>query len=1055
MYAWEKPFAGLVEMARRKEIRVIRYVSYIRGILLSFIMFTTRVSVFLSLVGYALLGNVISAEKAFMVTAYYNLLRVSMTVFFPQGIGQFAETLVSISRIQRFITYDELPRYNESMSTQTTSTDIIKESIAETNISHLSAPGVSVENVCAKWNPVLSEYTLNNVNLKVQPGTLVAIIGPVGAGKSSLLQAILGELAIESGSVDINGVVSYASQEPWLFSASVRQNILFGQEMDRYRYEKVIKRCALERDLELFPSRDKTIVGERGASLSGGQKARINLARAVYREASVYLLDDPLSAVDSHVGRHLFDQCIRSHLKEKTVILITHQLQYLQNVDQIIAMSHGKVVAVGTYDELSASGLDFVNLLSAAEKEDEGGEGLHRRSSSKSIQRRTSTSSSFSSMNHIDDVPDVVQSEENREEGIIGWAVYKKYFQASGGLVKFIFLAFMFVLSQALASSGDYFVTYWVNSQANVTNLEDDFNVTDEVMIRNLRDVQRVVTRDLEKFWHWIVEVWSAFVEDDNFDVYVFTIITVLTVVITLIRSFVFFNSCMRASKKLHNVMFEGITHATMHFFHTNPTGRVLNRFSKDMGQVDEILPSIMIDVIQIFLSLAGIIVVVAIVNPMFLLPTLIIGVIFYYLRCFYLKTSTVVKRMEATSRSPIYSHLAASLNGLSTIRAFKAEQILMNEFDKHQDMHSSAYYMFISASRAFGFWLDIFCVIYIAIVTLSFFIVDDNGGNVGLAITQALGMTGMVQWGMRQSAELENTMTSVERLVEYETIDPEPALESSPDKKPPPTWPEAGEIIFDKLSLRYFPDPDSEYVLNELEFEIQPKEKIGIVGRTGAGKSSLINALFRLSYNEGAIIIDARNTNELGLHDLRSKISIIPQEPVLFSGTLRYNLDPFDEYPDHKLWTALEEVELKEAIEELGAGLQSKISEGGGNFSVGQRQLVCLARAILRENKILLMDEATANVDPQTDGLIQETIRNKFSDCTVLTIAHRLNTIMDSDKVLVMDAGRCVEFAPPYELLTNKSGSKVLLQMVKKTGESNFQQLLKVAEDAYNKKNQ
>lgn len=328
MYAWEKPFAYLVETARRKEIHVIRYVSYIRGILLSFIMFTTRVSVFLSLVGFALLGNVISAEAAFMVTAYYNLLRVSMTVFFPQGIGQFAETLVSISRIQKFMTYDELPRYDDSTSsTQTTSTELSKEIIPNNIVPHLSKPGISVDNVYAKWNPAHSEYTLANINLKVQPGTLVAIIGPVGSGKSSLLQAILGELAIESGSVDINGVISYASQEPWLFSASVRQNILFGEEMDRYRYQKVIKRCALERDLELFTSRDKTIVGERGTSLSGGQKARINLARAVYREASVYLLDDPLSAVDSHVGRHLFDQCIRQHLREKTVVLITHQLQ--------------------------------------------------------------------------------------------------------------------------------------------------------------------------------------------------------------------------------------------------------------------------------------------------------------------------------------------------------------------------------------------------------------------------------------------------------------------------------------------------------------------------------------------------------------------------------------------------------------------------------------------------------------------------------------------------------------------------------------------------------
>lgn len=394
-----------------------------------------------------------------------------------------------------------------------------------------------------------------------------------------------------------------------------------------------------------------------------------------------------------------------------------------------------------------------------------------------------------------------------------------------------------------------------------------------------------------------------------------------------------------------------------------------------------------------------------------------------------------------------------------------------MKEFDKIQDLHSSAFYLFISTSRAFGFWLDLFCVVYIAVVTISFFIFGGQGGNVGLAITQALAMTGMVQWGMRQSAELENTMTAVERVVEYETVDPEDELEATGDQKPPRDWPQNGEIKFDKLSLRYFPDPASDLVLKELDFEILPMEKvcrkfqstfesvhqfwffhfqIGIVGRTGAGKSSIINALFRLSYNDGAIIIDNRDTESMGLHDLRSKVSIIPQEPVLFSGSMRYNLDPFDEYTDEKLWDALEEVNLKDAISDMPAGLHSRISEGGGNFSVGQRQLVCLARAILRENKILVMDEATANVDPQTDALIQTTIRTKFAKCTILTIAHRLHTVMDCDKVMVMDAGHLVEFGSPFDLLNDLSGNRVFYGMAKQTGRATFDTLLRMATEAH-----
>jgi len=308
------------------------------------------------------------------------------------------------------------------------------------------------------------------------------------------------------------------------------------------------------------------------------------------------------------------------------------------------------------------------------------------------------------------------------------------------------------------------------------------------------------------------------------------------------------------------------------------------------------------------------------------------------------------------------------------------------------------------------------------------------------------MGLTGTVQWTVRQSAELENTMISVERMIEYEEIEPEGPLEATADKKPHESWPEQGKIEFEELSLRYEPYLKSESVLKSLSFVIKPKEKVGIVGRTGAGKSSLINALFRLSYNDGSVRIDDKDTNDMGLHDLRSKISIIPQEPVLFSGTVRHNLDPFDEYSDDRLWCALEEVELKDVVASVATGLETKITEGGSNFSVGQRQLVCLARAILRDNRILVMDEATANVDPQTDALIQATIRNKFRECTVLTVAHRLHTIMDSDRVLVMDAGRVVEFGTPYELLT-ADDTNVFQDLVKQTGQATYDTLLKISQ--------
>uniref|UniRef100_W4VRR2 Putative abc transporter c family member n=1 Tax=Corethrella appendiculata TaxID=1370023 RepID=W4VRR2_9DIPT len=1030
MYTWEKPFSKLVSLTRKKEIQVIRYVSYIRGILLSFIMFTTRVSIFISLVVFAVLGNVVTAEKAFVITSYYNILRATMTIFFPQGISQLAETLTSINRIQKFMMYEEVDK-NADNSIQSK----LNENLID---------GIVFDSLTAKWCYNLSSCTLENINLKIEKGSLLAVIGPVGSGKSSFIQAILGNLPILSGNIVCNGKLSYASQQPWIFSSTIRQNILFGEPMNRERYKKVIKVCALERDFTLFKNADKTIVGDRGQSLSGGQKARINLARAVYREADIYLLDDPLSAVDTHVGSHLFEQCLKLFLKEKVVILVTHQLQYLQHADKIIILENGKVEAIGTYRTLCETGLDFAKLLTMSS---EDGSDIDLETNSHSVHSRQNSDLSVDLTNSSDNLEHQV-NKEAKSEGTIDFKVYKSYFDATGGFSIVAIILLFFICAQLLASCGDYFLSYWVNKEENRYTADADANSTINSLLSNDDIKRREVTDDIYTFLKKIENILEAIEADKYFDVYIFTSLVVSTVIITIIRSFLFFSAAMKASRNLHDSMFEGVTKATMYFFNTNPSGRILNRFSKDMGQIDEILPSVMIDVVQIFLSLFGIIAVVAIVNYYYLIPTLIIAVIFYFLRGFYLKSARSIKRLEAITRSPIYSHLAATLTGLTTIQAFGAENVLIDEFDNHQDLNSSAFYLFISTSRAFGFWLDVFCVIYIAIVTLSFFIMNNSGGNVGLAITQALGMTGMVQWGMRQSAELENTMTAVERVVEYNSIDQEVGLNTEINKNSSTEWPQNGAISFDNLSLRYNPNTNNEYILRDLQINIKGTEKIGVVGRTGAGKTSIIIALFRLAINEGNIFIDDADISTVNLQHLRSKISIIPQEPVLFSGTLRFNLDPFNEYTDEKIWQALQKVKLNDSVGELPSGLHSKISEGGSNFSVGERQLICLARALLRENIILIMDEATANVDPQTDKLIQATVKEKFSHCTVLTIAHRLHTIMDSDKVIVMDAGRCVEFGTPYDLLNSEVGPKIFQGMVKQTGKATYESLKLIAEN-------
>ncbi|KAJ8916764.1 hypothetical protein NQ315_013969 [Exocentrus adspersus] len=1014
MYAWENPFAKLVSLARKYEIKMIRLTSFMRGITLSFIMYSTRMSIFASILAYVLLGNQITAEKVFVLTCFYNILRQTMTVFFPQGISQVAEANVSINRLNKYMLYDETQIAkairNAEMHKKKSETEK-KPTVLNGNVSNdIDGLGIYIKNATAKWSEASVDNTLTNINLTVRPGKLLAVIGPVGSGKTSLLHVILQELPLTDGTLKVNGEISYASQEPWLFAGSVRQNILFGLPMDKLRYKTVVKKCALERDFQLLPYGDKTIVGDRGVSLSGGQRARINLARAVYKQADIYLLDDPLSAVDTHVGKQLFEQCITGYLRNKIVILITHQLQYLKEVDHILYLDDGIPKAEGTFHELQETGLDFTKLM--------GTNPVEETPEKDELTRQPSIRSVAS----IEDAPKEV--EEQKSSGTVGSYVYKAYFGAGGNCCVIFVLFFVIHWSSVAWKCCRLFYYILVNTcrvwcegillsnpthcQSPRVNLEEKNSDPTADKIFKLAAVNGT---DSNNFWDFSRETC----------IYIYSVIIVLLIIITLVRSFTFFIVCMRASTNLHNTMFMSIIRATMRFFNTNSAGRILNRFSKDMGSIDELLPSALIDCLQIGLALLGIIVVVAIVNPWLMIPTFAIGVIFYLLRIFYLRTSRNVKRLEGITRSPVFSHLNATLQGLTSIRAFNAEEILTKEFDNHQDLHSSAWFTFISTSRAFGYWLDLVCIIYITLVTFSFLLIerDTFGGNVGLAITQAIGLTGMFQWGMRQSTELENQMTSVERVVEYSSIEHEGALESEPDKKPPSKWPEFGKIEFRHVYLRYFPqDPP---VLKDLNFTIFPKEKIGIVGRTGAGKSSLINAIFQLTDTDGKILIDDVDIS---------------------------CLDPFDEYLDADLWKALEDVELKEAVEDLTSGLNSKMSEGGTNFSVGQRQLVCLARAILRNHKILVLDEATANVDPQTDALIQNTIRRKFEECTVLTIAHRLNTVMDSDRVLVMDAGTAKEFDEPFKLLQNSEG--IFYSMVQQTGKSMAETLYKIAEQSH-----
>ncbi|XP_066143996.1 ATP-binding cassette sub-family C member 4-like isoform X1 [Euwallacea fornicatus] len=1044
MYTWEKPFAKLVELTRRREIQQIKKISIIRGVMMSFNIFVNRTAIYLCVLTYVLTGNSLTAQYVYVLQSLYGVLRMSVTMFFPQGVTQIAEANISVKRIKKFLLYEEVDFdssstfYNNLQSNESITKNKIVTPVR-------NEVGIVIENASFKWSKSHHENTLEDINMQVKQGELAVLIGPVGSGKTTLLHAILGELTPLNGKVTVKGKISYASQEPWLFMGSVRQNITFGQKYDVRRYHEVVRVCQLQRDFSLFPYGDRTIVGERGVSLSGGQRARINLARAVYKEADIYLLDDPLSAVDAHVGKKMFEDCITQYLKDKCVVLVTHQLHYLKKVEKVYLMGHGKIDHSGSYEEIQSGSTNFAQLLNELkdimdEEQEEQGVATNGDVEPMKRIRRVSTKEVMPK-NETEKDPKLER--ESRGGGTVSWDIYKSYFVSGGHWCKILTLFIIFVASQGLGSLTDFFLTIWVNmnqiQKANAALMIINNTQPSGIDDMNLNNEFLQPTNQYSNFQNF----WLTQLNNDTLLLFYSTIIFLL-VALTIGRSLAFYRFCNKASIRLHNNMFYKIVYATMRFFNVNPSGRILNRFSKDMNQVDEYLPMTLLDTLQISLNVFFIATVVAAVNTWMLLPTVIMLTIFYFLRVIFLATSRDIKRLESITRSPIYSHLTATLQGLTTIRAFGAQEILKEEFDNYQNAYSSAYFMFLGANRTFGFWLDMHCVAFISLVTMSFLILDTTnfGGNVGLAITQSIQLTGMFQWGMRQWSELENTMTSVERIKEYADVIPELDVDA---KQPPSEWPKEGCVKFDKLSLRYAPGESP--VLKELSFEVKSSEKVGIVGRTGAGKSSIIIALFRLAINEGKIIIDGLDINNITFSKLRSSIAIIPQEPVLFSGTLRKNLDPFDEFTDQVLWNALEQVELKTAVAELPQGLESKMSEGGSNFSVGQRQLFCLARAIIKNNRILVLDEATANVDPHTDALIQTTIRTKFADYTVLTIAHRLHTIMDSDKVLVMDAGRNQEFGHPFELLEKKGK---FYDLVQQTGKSMAENLSAIAEENF-----
>uniref|UniRef100_A0AAR2LA44 ATP-binding cassette, sub-family C (CFTR/MRP), member 2 n=1 Tax=Pygocentrus nattereri TaxID=42514 RepID=A0AAR2LA44_PYGNA len=971
LYAWEPSFEAQIQGFREQELQVMRKSAYLSSIP-TFIFFCAPT--FVSLATFAVFvsvspNNVLDAEKTFTSISLFNILRAPLGML-PLLISAMVQMSVSKRRLEKFLSRDDLD-------------------INAVNHDNSHSAAVSVTDGTFTWERNGQPF-LKNVSLDINPGSLVAVVGAVGSGKSSLISALLGEMHNLSGSVNIKGSVAYVPQQAWIQNATLKDNILFGSDLDELRFQRVLEACALEQDLELLPAGIQAEIGEKGINLSGGQKQRVSLARAAYSSADVYLLDDPLSAVDSHVGKHLFERLIgpQGLLKDKTRILVTHGISFLPYVDEIVVLVDGVVSEVGSYSSLRASKGAFSEFLDTYAKQES--------SEAQEKSERTCGASPvfplYSSMREKENFSPRAKEElgskkgqrlietETVQTGGVKFSVYLQYLRSMGWCYGTMFITVYFIQNLAFIGQ-NLWLSDWTNDAVRYPN--------ESTYPARIRDVR--------------VGAYGGLGMAQGFLVFVGTLLLA--------------DGAICASRTLHTRLLSNILRAPMLFFDTTPSGRVVNRFAKDMFTVDELIPAALRSVILKMLELLATLVIICLAVPLFTAVVIPLIAIYYFVERFYLTTSRQLRRLDSVSRSPIYSHFGETVSGLPVIRAYGYQERFLEQNTVTIDNNLKCVCQLIVSNRWMAIRLEFLGNLVVFFSALFAVISRDSldSGLVGLSVSYALNVTLILNTLVRMTSQLETHVVSVERVKEYAEIPNEAAWIA--EKRPPDGWPSEGRVRFEDYKVRY--RPELELVLHGITCDIRSNEKIGIVGRTGAGKSSLTNCLFRImEAAEGRILIDGVDIARLGLHDLRSRLTIIPQDPVLFSGTLRMNLDPFEKYSDEDIWKVLELAHLKDFVGGLAAGLQHEVAEGGENLSVGQRQLLCLARALLRKSRILILDEATAAVDLETDNLIQTTIRREFAHCTVLTIAHRINTILDSSRVMVLDAGKIVEFDSPATLL-------------------------------------
>ncbi|WAR53410.1 hypothetical protein PtB15_2B841 [Puccinia triticina] len=1027
LFGWEEAFLSIINRFRVRELHLLKKALVVLAASLALANSFPLLGSIVAFVTYSAMGHGAgNAEAVFTSLSLFNLLGLPLLIL-PIALGSIADARSGIQRLEKVFEAEVVEDQDGIVvdsaldaSIHVTKSSWVWELGNPADSDEAKRPDTSTADPStlgeknqkpAETLDTAPSFRLTDIEMDIKRGSLTAIVGPIASGKSSLIQALIGEMKQIVGSPPcFGGQVGYCPQNAWIQNDTIRENIIFGSEMDEKRYRAVVHAACLQADLDMLPQGDMTLIGERGINLSGGQKQRINIARSIYYSSDIILFDDPLSAVDAHVANHIFEHAIRGsnylagpgESSSQTKILVTHALHFLPKVDEIICMNDGKIHERGTFEELLAAGGTFCALY-----RDFGG-GEHKQhdpviqntekagaeSSTNSPKEKDFNPSVDDKVNHIRnyETPGMIEGkddlnqmqEEERVTGSVPWSVYKHLFTAGNGKWLFPLLVISIILEQSAVVFSSYWLVWWQNAKLQIS----------------------------QATYMGVYASLGIFQTLSGFSIGAVGVI------------FGFY-----ASKNLHHGALKAIARAPLSFFDTTPLGRIMNRLSKDVDSIDNKFNDSMRMVLTTSSQVIGAIILIGITSRYFLLAMAGVAGGCWLLASFYRPSARDIQRLSNLLRSKLYAQFSESLNGITTIKAFQMKGKSIAKHCRLLDHETRALYLTTVNQQWLGIRLEGFGSILVFIVAIISVAQAGtiNPSQIGLILTYVQTISQSLSWLVRQIAEVENSLNSVERVLWYQKNAPQEAAALLPDTDPDSTWPSGGSIQFDSIVMSY--RPGLPHVLKGLSIDIAAGEKVGVVGRTGAGKSSLMLALFRTTELEsGSIRIDGLNIREIGLDRLRRSISIIPQDAILFEGTIRTNLDPFDEYDDKSLWDALSRSGLNQKNDSLEEtkeryGLDSVIQDEGANLSVGERNLVSLARALVKNSKIIVLDEATASVDFETDAKIQETIRKEFGDKTLLCIAHRLRTVINYDKIVVMDGGRAVEIGTPLALYDQESG--------------------------------